>query len=287
MNLTHVWKDQRWRRVQSLALLLFLACGEKASSPAGDMVAKVEDEIIRRGELEAFFRDHSGEAEESPLDDTLRSRLFDRYLDERMLQRLALERGFIPTAEGSIDSRQVLTYLVRTARARSVTDEAVQAWYTTHADEYRRNDEVHLRQILVLERDVAEQALAQLRLGEDFALVAAQFSQGPMAQNDGDQGRLSRDDLPPEFTETIFGLEPGEVSEVVEADYGFHIFQVIAHYPAETISLEAAAPEIRREIWRQQADRQVEDFFQEARERYNVQIFTHNLPFEYRGHHAT
>jgi parvulin-like peptidyl-prolyl isomerase len=250
------------------------------------MVAKIEGEAVRRGELEAFFRDHGGNPA-TPLDDELRSLLFDRFLDERLLQRLAFEMGFIPSSDGSIDRQQMIAFLVSTSRPASIPLEEVIALYESHPERYQRQDEVHLRQILVTERSEAEEARAVLRRGEDFVQVAARFSQGPMAELGGDQGRLSRDDLPPEFIETIFALKAGEESGIVEAEYGFHIFQVMAHYPANAVPFEEAAGAIRRELWRQQADHRLDDFFQQARARYNVEIFETNLSFKYRGYHAS
>jgi len=269
-----------------LILLLCAACRSEVKSPAQDMVAKVEGEAVRRGELEAFFRDHGGDPA-NPLDDELRSLLFDRFLDERLLQRLALEMGFVPSSDGSINRQQMIAFLVSTSRPESIPEEEVIAWYEAHPERYQRQDEVHRRQILVAEKSEAEQAKTDLHRGEDFVQVAARFSQGPMAELGGDQGRLSRDDLPAEFIETIFALRAGEESDIVEAEYGFHIFQVITHYPADVVSLEEAAGAIRRELWRQQADHRLDGFFQQARERYNVEIFETNLSFKYRGYHAS
>lgn len=270
-----------------LMLSLAVACGEGASSPPEDLVARVEGEAVPRSELEAFFRDHRDDTAETPGDDALQSRLFDRFLDEKLLQRLALEKGFVPISGGSNDRQKMIAFLLSTSRPENLPKEEVLAWYEDHAERYQRPDQVHLRQILVAERSEAEGAKAALHRGEDFEQVAAQFSQGPMSDLGGDQGRLSRGDLPPDFVDTIFALEPGAVSDIVEADYGFHIFQVMAFHPAEFVPFEAVEEEIRRELWRQKADQLLNTFFKQARERYNVEIFDNNLSFEYRGNHAS
>ena len=74
--------------------------------------------------------------------------------------------------------------------------------------------------------------------------VARRLSRGPRADGGGVQGELARSDLPPSYADLIFALKPGEVSPVVPAEYGFHLFQVIEREPAEVVPLAAARGEI-------------------------------------------
>lgn len=64
--------------------------------------------------------------------------------------------------------------------------------------------------------------------GEDFSVLAILYSEDPgSASNGGELGFTNRADLVPEFSSVGFDLEPGEVSEVVETQYGFHVIQMI------------------------------------------------------------
>jgi len=64
--------------------------------------------------------------------------------------------------------------------------------------------------------------------GNDFGLMAGIHSDDPgSSQRDGDLGFLSRNQLVPEFSAVAFKLQPGEISEVVESPFGFHLIQVI------------------------------------------------------------
>ena len=99
----------------------------------------------------------------------------------------------------------------------------------------------------------------------------------------GDEGELSPGDLPPALADTIFALEPGEVSAVVAADYGFHIFQVVERLPPEQMELAEAEDRIRQMLSRELVDDGLEELVVEARERYNVQVFRRNIPFNYAG----
>lgn len=272
-----------WPRPASMVLLFgyLLACAQPPSVPP-EVALTIDGETIPYATFDDYLRLQLG-SEEMALDDEVRSRLFDRFIDEQLLIRLAIERGLVPPKGLTPDQRQALAFLLRDYTRRGASEAEVMAFYEAHRTEFERSAQVQLRQILVEERDKADEALRALEAGEDFRQVAARISQGPRAHLGGDQGRLARDDLPPAFVEAIFGLQPGEVSPVVSADYGYLIFQVVDIFPAEARPLEVVAEEIREILARRQIDEMVESFFAEARERYNVEVVTVNLPFNYRG----
>lgn len=73
----------------------------------------------------------------------------------------------------------------------------------------------------------AEGFLARARQGEDFAALAREFSEDPgSAPNGGDLGLFRRGDMVPEFDEVAFTLRPGEISNLVRSDFGYHFIKV-------------------------------------------------------------
>ena len=91
-------------------------------------------------------------------------------------------------------------------------------------------EQVHARHILVGTREEAEQVLERLQGGEDFQALAAELSLDTGSNEmGGDLQWFPRGVMDPAFEEAAFALQPGEISEPVEATYGFHIIAIEGH----------------------------------------------------------
>ncbi len=271
-----------------LGMIVPIAC-RRTPPPAPDAVARIEGEEFRYPQFRAYVAQVAGDSEGLLASDVL-SALFDQFLDERLLERLAAGRlaaplpgPAVPSAESAVDAGRRGIDALLAAEIQEPTGEEIVDYYRSHGAEFARPERVRLRQVLVERRSEAERALGDLVAGADFGQVARKYSRDPSAERGGDQGELAASDLPAAFAEVIFRLQPGEVSPVVPADYGFHIFQVTARYPSEVMPLLRARPEIRRRLRRERADLRLVELVTEARHRYNIEIYARNLPFEYRG----
>jgi hypothetical protein len=274
--------DRRGRRVaRGLAVALGLAaafgCRVEPYLPGPDVVARLGEGEVRAAAFDRYLAANVGEQTGALPSDVL-SRLFDQFVTEQLLLRLAEERGL---AKG--DARQTIDALLGAEAAPEPSAEEIARYYDEHAADFQRPERVRLRQILVEDRQEAERARRQLAAGEPFAAVAERVSRDARATAGGEQGELTRDDLPPAFADLIFALPDGGISQVVEADYGFLVFEVVAHRPAQALDRAQAEPEIRRQLARRRADETLSRLVADAQSRYAVQIYDRNLPFEYRG----
>ncbi|HUO86560.1 MAG TPA: peptidylprolyl isomerase [Thermoanaerobaculia bacterium] len=277
-------------RLAAAVVAGLFAAGCQASPPevVPERVATIDSEEVRWEEFAAYLERQLGESGDS-LGSEVLSELFDQFLAERLLLRLAAERGLLsgqaPTGRAAVRRRAVDRLLAEDAgERRPPTAEEIASFYAAHRAEFARPERVRLQQILVADRATAEAALAEVRGGADFVALGERLAADPaLGAESGDQGELAREDLPPAFAEPIFSLAPGEVSEVVTADYGYHLFQVVERLPAEVVPLAEARDEIERRLRQQQADRRLVELVEEAHRRYDVSVHDRNLPFNYRG----
>jgi hypothetical protein len=267
------------------AILLAVAC-QRPAPPPPDVAATIGGADVRYAEFERYVTLNVGEPDGGVLGSDVLSELFDQFLDERLLVRLAADRGLIRPNADPGDARQASDALLDKDLRREPGEAEIARYYQEHRQDFARPERVRLRQILTADRKAAEAARREIAAGTPFEEVARRLSQGPRADGGGVQGELARGDLPPSFADLIFSLKPGEVSPVVPAEYGFHLFQVTAREPAEVVPLAAARGEILGRLRQQRADQLLRSLVQEARGHYNVKVYERNLPFAYQGSYS-
>jgi len=272
------------RRGIALAALLALAGCQRRGEPlpGADVAARVGDRDLRYADFEGYLHENLGEASGALASDVLSS-LFDKFLEEEVLRRLAVDRGLVES--GAVRAAAAAA-LLGAERGAAPSAQEVAAYYAAHAADFERPERVRLRQILVEDRATAERVQRELAAGADFAATVRKYTPRGAAPIGSDQGELARDELPPAFADAVFRLKAGEVSAVLAADYGFHVFQVVAHLPSTVLSLADATDEIRRRLEGEGADRRLADLEREGESRYAVAVYVQNLPFAYRGRFA-
>jgi peptidyl-prolyl cis-trans isomerase C len=139
----------------------------------------------------------------------------------------------------------------------TVTDEDMRSFYEENPQYFEQPEQVAARHIILTTEGITdEDELAAKRAeledirqeivdGADFATVARERSEGPSASSGGDLGQFGRGQMVPEFEEAAFSLEPGELSDIVETQFGYHILQVTDRIPGRTESYEEAQENIR------------------------------------------
>lgn len=105
-----------------------------------------------------------------------------------------------------------------------ISEEEIAAFYNSHLDMFYRVKASH---ILLETEDEAKKILERVKAGEDFNKLAREYSTDPsVAENGGDLGYFRYGDMVEEFETAAFALKPGEISEVVKSQYGYHIIKV-------------------------------------------------------------
>jgi parvulin-like peptidyl-prolyl isomerase len=116
--------------------------------------------------------------------------------------------------------------LEETRNQVSISDEKLLEYYNENKESFLEPEQVHARHILLETEEEANTLLLQLKEGlTDFAELAKEKSIGPSAPSGGDLGFFARGQMVKEFEDAAFSLEPGEISEVVQTQFGYHIIK--------------------------------------------------------------
>jgi peptidyl-prolyl cis-trans isomerase D len=159
-----------------------------------------------------------------------------------------------------------------------VTAEEVKNWYDGHKDRYQQAEERRASHILIPSGgDVAQAKVkAEAVLKEvqqnpgKFADIAKRDSQDPgSASKGGDLGFFGKGMMVKPFEEAVFSQKEGELSGLVQSDFGFHIIKVTGIKAGKLKTLEEVRPEIEGELKRQAASRK----FAEAAETFSNLVY--------------
>jgi peptidyl-prolyl cis-trans isomerase C len=153
----------------------------------------------------------------------------------------------------------------------SVSDEELTAFYEENPETFRVPERVHARHIIcaaTADADEADAAAARAKAeaareraiaGEDFAELAREISEGPTAERGGDLGFFPHSMMEPAFADAAFALEPGQISEVVRSNYGFHVIKVEEKRPAGIAPLDEVKEQARMAMEQRKAGAAVEE----------------------------
>jgi peptidyl-prolyl cis-trans isomerase D len=169
-------------------------------------------------------------------------------------------------AEYRIGERRKVKYLLidqEQLRLKSVPTPAdVQAHYNQNLQQYQTPEQVRASHILLKTegkdeaavKKQAEDLLKQVKAGGDFAELAKKFSEDEGSKvNGGDLDYFGRGRMVPEFEQAAFTLPPGQISDLVRTQYGFHIIKVVDKKAASTRSLDEVRAEITDQLQFQKA----------------------------------
>lgn len=185
----------------------------------------------------------------------LRRVLAERARAEGMDQQ-SLTQALLRVAQDKILADALLNHLDVAARPDAAKAEGqARNIYNAQPERFARPEQVQVRHILIAGNDAAARAKAELLLkdlkaGADFAELARRNSADPgSAAKGGDVGFFAKGRMVPEFEQAAFAMQQdGELSDVVQTQFGFHILQRLAYKPAGTTPYLEVRDELIREV---------------------------------------
>jgi peptidyl-prolyl cis-trans isomerase C len=167
----------------------------------------------------------------------------------------------------------------------AVTTAQIDDFYKKNPDQFKTPERVRASHVLIAfpenadataKAAVRERALVVLKAlqaGNDFADVAKTNSGDPgSAANGGDLGFFERGQMVGPFEQTAFTLKPGQLSDLVETTFGFHIIKVTAKQAERTLPLDEVRPRLQEFLENQNREQQTDAFVESLRARGKVEI---------------
>jgi len=195
----------------------------------------------------------------------------DRFRDKVSLSDADIATYFdAHKAEYRVGEQRTVKYLLLDrdqARQKIVVPATdIQRSYNDNIQQYQTPEQIRASHILLKtegknEADVkkrAEAILAQVKGGADFAALAKKESEDDGSKaNGGDLGFFGKGRMVPEFEKAAFAMQPGQTSDLVRSQFGFHIIRVIEKKAGETRPLDQVRQQIQDQLSQQQADAQI------------------------------
>lgn len=242
---------------RALALMLLAAGPALAADVTADtVVAEVDGVKITVGHMIAA-RDTLPPQYLSLPDDVLFTGILDQIVQQTALAKIGeenLTRRDLLVIENERRAYLAGVVLDDTA-ADAATEDAIAEAYAQRYSGAEPSKEFNAAHILVETEEAAREIKAQLDAGADFTSLAKERSTGPSGPNGGELGWFSAGMMVKPFEDAVIALEPGEVSDPVETQFGWHVIRL-----AETRIVEAPAlDEVREELAAEIQARAVQD----------------------------
>jgi hypothetical protein len=273
-------------------------------------ILQVNDTFFTNSDFIKYLQIRAGEDFKTLAAESL-SRLFDDFVEEKILLEGAekdeislsdeekhdyldrLQRG-VPSAEKNVlndeyeirslfDRILIEKYTASLAKEITVTIDEIRSYYAGNKKLFLRSERVRVSQILCKTESDAIRVLKQVRNAEEavFRQIALKKSIGAEASRGGEMGVFEMNQLPFEMEKVIFSLKKGEVSDVLESMYGFHIFRLDEKLDAELESPEEARENIRTLLIDQKIEIKMHEHLKKLKEDFAWKILAENLSFPY------
>jgi peptidyl-prolyl cis-trans isomerase D len=251
------------------------------------LTVPVFEELIRQGLLEEKFRKRVTDGISvgpNELQDEFRYKNEKIKLNYAVIKPEELAAKINPTdaeikaeyeknkSRYQIPEKRVVRYgLLDTTQMRrniQVSDDQLKVQYQNNIQQYQVPNRVHAEHILFMTvgktdaevdeiKKNAEDVLKQAKKGAKFEDLAKKYSEDPGSKDKGgDLGWITQGQTVPEFEKTAFGLDKGQISDLVKTQYGFHIIKVLDKETARTKTFDEVKDSLRAPMLLQLADQQ-------------------------------
>ena len=232
--------SQRPIAFATIVALLFVlpaasGCSKNSSSEApasasDPVIARVNGVDIKQSDL-ALAEEDVGADMQAASPEAKREHLISYLADIIMVTQAADKKNLADNPDfkrrlAFLRSKLLMGYELQQEAKTALTDEALKQTYDEAVKSMSGQEEVRARHILVEGEDEAKAIIEQLKGGADFAKLAKEKSKDPGAAEGGDLGYFTKDQMVPEFADVAFKMYPGQLSNPVKTQFGWHVIKV-------------------------------------------------------------
>jgi peptidyl-prolyl cis-trans isomerase C len=170
-----------------------------------------------------------------------------------------------------------------------VTDAELEAAYQANQERYRHGEMVGARHILIQvpkeateeqkkqAKEKIEAVLKEVQAGKDFSELAKTYSDCPSKTRGGDLGYFGKGRMVPAFETAAFALKEGEVSPVVETQFGYHLILVYGKKPPGVTPLAEVRQQVEAQVKNEKFQKTVNEYVADLRKKAKVEILDPTL----------
>lgn len=226
--------------------------------------SKVLDQLIERKLVEQASNKAGITVSEREIDNAIDDVKKQNNLNQDALLRALASNGltFKEYRSQLKDQIRQMKFVSKEFRSKiTVADEDIEAYYKQNIERFYEPVTIRLRQIFlatprnitdIQKQDIEQKAkdiLIKIRQGEDFAKLAAAYSQGPNPENGGDLGFLKVGEIDPTIEKIALNLKSGETSGIIPTKLGLFIIQVMEKKEKEPKPFETVKNNIKNMLF--------------------------------------
>ena len=269
---------------------------KEAEARAGKTVPPTERDVVYRGLLDRviLFRLLSSEAKVrgvtvTPQEVTDRiAQIKQQFPSEAEFQKELAKRHTTLAQLQEEQRRDLLnakTIEAEVAPRLAVTEQDLDAFYKGNPDQFKEQETVRASHILIsaakdaapaakqAARTEAEGVLKRAKAGEDFAALAKQYSKDPgSAAVGGDLNFFPKGQMVPAFDAAAFALKTGEISDLVETEFGFHIIKLTDKRAGRIVPLAEVKPRLEEFLKQRKQQELVQQYLLSLKAKYRVEV---------------
>lgn len=276
---------------QHVKMILKQFPGKEDEPAEKDRVARIRSKILNDLiNREVLFQESekAGVKIDSKAVDEQFAKMKKQYPDEKAFKEFMSSMNFteadikLQIGKGLVIKEFVDTTIIDKI---NVSEKEINEYYKKNKDRFTRPETVRASHILIkVEKDAIEfekgEALKKIEKvrkralkGEDFAELAKKFSEGPSAEKGGELGFFQRGQMVKPFEEAAFTLKPGEISDVVKTQFGFHVIKVLDKKPSETTDLNEVRVRLEEFLKQGKVRKEIMAYVEELRKKSKIEIF--------------